>query len=49
VLPEERVGVVTEARFQSIDFTFLGVIEAQFVNVRRRLLVGRTEFAEGEH
>src|SRR3954463_5888384 len=46
---EDRISVITKARFQSIYFSLLGVIQAQFINVRRRLCVGRTEFAEGEH
>src|ERR1700676_669748 len=46
---EDRVGVVSEARLQSIHFTFVDVIQAQFVNVMRRLWVGRAELAEGEH
>src|SRR5947207_3406626 len=46
---EERVGVVTEARFESIHFSLLGVIQAQFVDVVRRLWIGRPEFADGEH
>jgi hypothetical protein len=41
--------VVTEARFQSIHFTFVDVVQAQFVNVGRRLCNGRAELAEGEH
>jgi hypothetical protein len=49
VPPEDCVGVVTEARFQSIHFALMNVIEAQFVNVVRRLCVGCSEFAEGEH
>src|ERR1700682_1666034 len=46
VPPEDRVGVVTKANFQSIHFTLLGVIQAQFVDLVRRLWAGRTEFAE---
>src|SRR5947208_6391182 len=46
---EDRISVTTKARFQSIHFSLLGVIQAQFINVRRQLCVGRTEFAEGEH
>src|SRR6266567_1846712 len=46
---EDRVGVVTETRFQSIHFTLLGVIEAQLVNVVRRLRIGRAELSESEH
>src|SRR6266436_7503184 len=36
---EDRVGVVAEARFQSIHLTLLDVIQAQFVDVTRRLWV----------
>jgi hypothetical protein len=46
---EDRVGVVSEARFQSVHFIPLGVIQPQFVDVARRLWVGRAELAEGEH
>jgi hypothetical protein len=45
---EDRVGVVTEAGLQSIHFALLGVIQAQFVDVVRRLWVGRAEFAKGD-
>src|SRR4051812_42230131 len=37
VPPEERVGVVTEARFERIHFALLGMVLTQFVDVRRRL------------
>src|SRR5260370_7890130 len=43
---EDRISVITKARFQSIHFSLLGVIQAQFINVRRRLCVGRTYFFE---
>src|SRR5207248_6181439 len=46
---EDRVGVITEASFQSIHFALLDVIQAQFVNVVRRLCVGPAERAEAEH
>src|SRR3954454_4034559 len=46
---EDRISVITEARFQSIHFSLLSVIQAQFINVRWGLCVGRTEFAKGEH
>src|SRR6266566_4763299 len=46
---EDRVGVITKAISESIHFALVNVIQAQFVNVMRRLWVGRTEFAEGEH
>src|SRR3981081_906179 len=46
---EDRVGVVTEARFQSIHFALLHMIQAQFVNVMRRLWAGGAERAKGEH
>src|SRR5438105_15072810 len=46
---EDRVGVVAEARFQSVHFTLLDVIQAQFISVMWRLRVGRAERAEREH
>src|SRR5438876_3095265 len=48
VPPEDRVGVITEAGLQGIHFTFIDVIQPQFVNVMRRLWVGRAELAERE-
>src|SRR5205807_7485762 len=46
---EDRISVITKTRFPSRHFSLLGVIQSQYINVRRRLCVGRTEFAEGEH
>src|SRR5438046_7530076 len=48
VPPEDRVGVITEAISESIHFALLDVVQAQFVDVLRRLWVGRAELAERE-
>src|SRR6266403_4761221 len=49
VPPEDRVGVIAEARFQRIHLVRINVIHAQFVDVMRRLRGGSAECAEAEH
>src|SRR5439155_21836571 len=46
---EDRVGVITKARFESLHFALVNMIQAQFVNVVSRFRVGSAERVEREH
>src|ERR1700693_4462599 len=46
---EDRVGVITKAISKSVHFTFVNMVEPQFVNVVSGFRVGYTEGAQAEH
>jgi hypothetical protein len=50
VMPlEDCVSVIAKARFERVHFALFHVIQAQFVNVVRRLRIRSAKCAEAEH